>query len=55
MTLNEAIKYYEETECKEDYKQLANWLKELKCLRLIVDKRYIDGLKFLKEVLQYIN
>lgn len=55
MTLDEAIKHCEEIvckndECKEDHKQLASWLKELKCLRQVVDKQYIDGLRFLKEV-----
>ena len=58
MTLDEAIKHCEEivcknNECKEDYKQLASWLKELKCLRQVVDKRYIDGLRFLQEVYPY--
>ena len=55
MTLDEAIKHCEEIECKndeckEDHKQLASWLKELKCLRKVVDKQYIDGLLFLKEI-----
>ena len=47
MTLEEAIKYYrekalscsnEQRECALEHIQLIDWLKELKCLRLVVDK-----------------
>jgi hypothetical protein len=27
-----------------------DWLKELKCLRLVVDKKYLDDIKSLKKV-----
>ena len=42
MTINEAIKHYKDValhcdnkECAYEHVQLMNWLKELKCLRLV--------------------
>jgi coproporphyrinogen III oxidase-like Fe-S oxidoreductase len=38
MTLDEAIRHYEEnTECAEEHRQLAEWLKELKWRRVKMD------------------
>ena len=58
MTIDEAIlhcKYIalrcEETqrECALEHVQLMDWLKELKCLRKVVDKKYLDGISILKK------
>ena len=58
MTLEEAIKHYrektlscsnEQRECALEHIQLMDWLKELKCLRLVVDKKYVDSIKLLKK------
>ena len=58
MTLEDAIKHYrektlscsnEQRECALEYIQLMDWLKELKCLRKVVDKKYLDGIALLKK------
>ena len=55
MTINEAIKHCEDVassqrnECGEEHKQLSEWLKELKCLRKVVDKKYLEGIDYLKQ------
>ena len=55
MTINEAIKHcediasYQYNECGEEHKQLSEWLKELKCLRKVVDKKYLEGIDYLKQ------
>lgn len=56
MTINEAIEHCKEIalhcdnkECAYDHVQLMDWLKELKCLRLVVDKKYLDGIALLKK------
>lgn len=55
MTLQEAIKHCQEiidscnnTECALEHKQLIMWLKELQCLRKVVDKKYLKGIEVLK-------
>ena len=57
MTINEAIEHCKDValhsdnkECAYDHVQLMDWLKELKCLRLVVDKKYLDDIKSLKKV-----
>ena len=55
MTLEEAIKHCDNVissqcnECGEEHKQLSQWLKELKCLRKVVDKKYLEGIDYLKQ------
>ena len=58
MTLEDAIKHYrektlscsnEQRECALEYIQLMDWLKELKCLRKVVDKKYLGGIALLKK------
>lgn len=55
MTIEEAIKHCNNVAssqcntCGEEHKQLAEWLKELKCLRKVVDKKYIEGIDYLKQ------
>ena len=56
MTIDEAIEHCKDValncnnkECAYDHVQLMDWLKELKCLRLVVDKKYLDGIKLLKK------
>lgn len=55
MTIEEAIKHCDNivssqcNECGEEHKQLAEWLKELKCLRKVVDKKYLEGISYLKK------
>lgn len=56
MTINEAIKHCKDValhcdnkECAYEHVQLMNWLKELKCLRLVVDKKYLDDIALLKK------
>ena len=39
----------EQRECALEHVQLMDWLKELKCLRKVVDKKYLDGLNVLKK------
>lgn len=57
MTLEEAIKHCrekalscssEQRECALEHIQLMDWLKELKCLRKVVDKKYLEGITTLK-------
>lgn len=57
MTLEEAIIHCrekalscsdEQQECALEHVQLMDWLKELKCLRKVVDKKYIEGISALK-------
>lgn len=57
MTLEEAIIHCrekalscsnEQRECALEHVQLMDWLKELKCLRKVVDKKYIEGISVLK-------
>ena len=57
MTINEAIKHCKDValhcdnkECAYEHVQLMNWLKELKCLRLVVDKKYLDDIALLKSM-----
>ena len=55
MTIEEAIKHCNNiassqcNECGEEHKQLSQWLKELKCLRKVVDKKYLEGIHYLKQ------
>lgn len=55
MTIDEAIKHCDNivssqcNECGEEHKQLSEWLKELKCLRKVVDKKYLEGIDYLKQ------
>lgn len=58
MNIDEAISHCkdvalrcEETqrECALEHVQLMDWLKELKCLRKVVDKKYLDGISILKK------
>lgn len=56
MTINEAIEHCKDValhcdnkECVYEHIQLMNWLKELKCLRLVVDKKYLDDIALLKK------
>lgn len=56
MTINEAIEHCKDVtlhcdnkECAYEHVQLMNWLKELKCLRLVVDKKYLDDIALLKK------
>ena len=56
MTLEEAINHCQEiidscnnTECALEHKQLIMWLKELQCLRKVVDKKYLKGIEILKD------
>ena len=56
MTLQEAINHCQEiidscnnTECALEHKQLIMWLKELQCLRKVVDKKYLKGIEVLKD------
>lgn len=55
MTIEEAIKHCNNiassqcNECGEEHKQLAEWLKELRCLREVVDKKYLEGISYLKK------
>lgn len=60
MTLQEAIKHCQEiidscnnTECALEHKQLIMWLKELQCLRKVVDKKYLKGIEVLKGAYGY--
>ena len=57
MTINEAIEHCKDVvlhcdnkECAYEHVQLMNWLKELKCLRLVVDKKYLDDIALLKSM-----
>lgn len=59
MTLQEAINHCKEVStacrdnnegCSDEHLQLMSWLKELKCLRKVVDKKYLDGIQYFKEV-----
>lgn len=36
-------------ECSIDHLQLMYWLQELKCLRKVVDKKYLKGISVLKD------
>lgn len=55
MTIDEAIKHCNNivssqcNKCGEEHKQLSEWLKELKCLRKVVDKKYLEGIAYLKQ------
>ena len=56
MTINEAIEHCKDVvlhcdnkECAYEHVQLMNWLKELKCLKLVVDKKYLDDIALLKK------
>ena len=58
MTIEEAIQHCrevalrcneEQRECALEHVQLMDWLKELKCLRKVVDKKYLDGIVALKK------
>lgn len=55
MTIEEAIKHCDNVassqcnECGEEHKQLSEWLKELKCLRKVVDRKYLEGIDYLKQ------
>lgn len=56
MTINEAIEHCKDVvlhcdnkECAYEHVQLMDWLKELKCLRLVVDKKYLDDIALLKK------
>lgn len=58
MTLDEAIKHCrekalscpsEQRECALEHVQLMDWLKELKCLRKVVDRKYLEGIDYLKQ------
>lgn len=57
MTLEEAINHCQEVidncnnkECSLDHKQLLLWLKELRCLRKVVDPKYLKGIDYLQDV-----
>lgn len=59
MTLQEAINHCKQISkacsennegCSADHHQLMIWLKELQCLQKVVDKKYLDGMQFFKEV-----
>ena len=57
MTLKEAINHCQEVidncnneECSLDHKQLLLWLKELRCLRKVVDPKYLKGIDYLQDV-----
>lgn len=56
MNLLEAISHCQEVidscnndECVLEHKQLMMWLKELQCLRKVVDKKYLKGIAVLKD------
>lgn len=58
MTIDEAILHCKEValrcseeqrECALEHVQLIDWLKEVKCLRKIVDKKYLDEINALKK------
>lgn len=56
MELREAISHCQEIidscnnrECALEHKQLIMWLKELQCLRKVVDKKYLKGIEVLKD------
>lgn len=57
MTIEEAIDHCQEkidncnnTECALEHKQLLMWLKELRCLRKVVDPKYLKGIDYLQDV-----